>query len=82
MTLRTTDNMDDNVSISIKKGFNNDSSPKGFTLQLIFYGKNFQNNIHLRDLYNCVLWMHWKPCHNKIVHDSKYQTPTFLLSDN
>lgn len=63
VTQLVTDNMDENVSISTKKGFEYDSSSEGFTFQLTFI--DFRNNIHLRDFYYCVLWMHWTPCHNR-----------------
>lgn len=42
ITLRATDIIGDNVSKSIQKGFENDSTSEGFTLQLRFSDTTFE----------------------------------------
>lgn len=42
ISLRATDNINDNASTSIQKGFGNDSTPEGFILQLTYRETTFE----------------------------------------
>lgn len=70
--------MDDNVSISIQKGFGNDSTSEEFTLQLLYIKTTFEIT------FTCVIFtIAFFGCLGnvatigKIVYDPKYHTPTF-----
>lgn len=78
ITLRATNNMDDNVSISIQKGLKNDLTLEGFTLQLLYSKTTFEIT------FNCVIiTIAFFGCFENlaaigtIIYYPKYHTPTF-----
>lgn len=80
ISLRATDNINDNASTSIQKGFGNDSTPEGFILQLRYRETTFEIT------FTCViLTIAFFGCIGnlatigKIVYDPKYHKPTFAV---
>lgn len=78
ITLRATDIIGDNVSKSIQKGFENDSTSEGFTLQLRFSETTFEIT------FTCVIFtIAFFGCIEnlatigRIVYDPIYHTQTF-----